>query len=497
MLLVSSKSVSLQLRWLHHWKVAHIRAFGRVPVGAKSQRVLENDLLSVSSTRHLAAEKSSVDDSISRASSSTSMAEGGDGEAWFVLCGGEAEEMVGELQHTSIVYLGRAYEQLRSAGVSRERIIVIGQLEEYRTFLRAGLPGIIPEAVFRHQLEATEEACRRLIAEGGADYDGRDVHPATLRRVLLGIGPGRVVSPEAGSLFFGLYSHGDKHPSVPGVESEDPMKNEWFAHFPYPTPAEEQHELYSYVATAAAKELKGRNRPTYYLYGSTLRAIFAQLFHSNPHRPIVGLLNYCLSGGNLAFMKNEAARRLYGADEWPLLLMSSAQAGREALVSGLWTTWWRGLAQAIASPGSGSLGDVFSEAEAAYYRENVYELKNHITYRCNVHERYQIMFHADLDHALTAASGGRPDLCLIRQLQHNYREGKRYRGRGKGFGVSVLICGWGGHEVDLVEVVQYALRQIAMPECVHGGMPGGERPVLELNVRALVTQCINTSRSAL
>lgn len=41
--------------------------------------------------------------------------------------------------------------------------------------------------VFDHQLEATAQACRRLVAEGGVDYDGRDVNPATFRRVLLGI----------------------------------------------------------------------------------------------------------------------------------------------------------------------------------------------------------------------------------------------------------------------------------------------------------------------
>jgi hypothetical protein len=421
-----------------------------------------------------------------------------------VLCGGEASELVGELQHTSIVYLGRAYEELRTAGVPRDHIIVIGSLDEYRTFLRGGVPGL-PDIVTTRQLEATDMSCRRLLAEGGADYDYTDVNPATLRRVLLGIGPGKAVPTDCTSLFFALYSHGDKHQSLAGEESEEPMKNEWFAHFPYPCPPLEQSELYSYVATAAARELKGRNRPTYYLYGSTIRAILAELFNRSPTRPVIGLLNYCLSGGNLAFMKNDAARRMYGCDEWPLLLMSSAGANKEALVAGLWSTWHRGLAQGIqeasalqAGGNTGSLesaasgrtlGDLYAEAECAYYKENVYELLNHIKYRCNVPETYQNTFHQDLQHAVTAGPGGRPDMALVSRLQVQYRAGKRYDTFSTDFGVSIRVCGWGGHEVDLVKVVAHSLQQIAMPDCVHGGLPGlpkGEGSVMEIKLTTIL-----------
>lgn len=66
-----------------------------------------------------ALERDSAEDSISGANSGGSREEeeAGGGEGWFVLFGGEAAEMVGELQHTGVVFLGRAYEQLRAAGI--------------------------------------------------------------------------------------------------------------------------------------------------------------------------------------------------------------------------------------------------------------------------------------------------------------------------------------------------------------------------------------------
>ena len=75
------------------------------------------------------------------------------------------------------------------------------------------------------------------------------------------------------------------------------MQNEWFAHFPHPS---DDLEMYSYVATSGASGY-GKNHPDHYLYGSQIRATLAQLFATNPERPVVGLLNYCLSGGNLHF----------------------------------------------------------------------------------------------------------------------------------------------------------------------------------------------------
>ena len=199
--------------------------------------------------------------------------------------------------------MGSAYEQLRSAGIPREQIIVIASLDEYRQYVGQ---------VSSYQLKETDVACRRLLDEGGADYDHEAVNPNTVRRVLLGIGPGKVVPAAASSIFFGIYTHGDKHPTVDGVESDDPFLNEWFAHMPHPS---DSAEIYDYVATSGAKGY-GKCSPTFYLYGSHIRAILARLFAAKPNRPVVGLLNYCLSGGNLHFMRNESARKAYGADEW-------------------------------------------------------------------------------------------------------------------------------------------------------------------------------------
>ena len=53
------------------------------------------------------------------------------------------------------------------------------------------------------------------------------------------------------------------------------------------------------------------------------------------------------AGGVLEFMRRPAARRAYGADAWPLFLMASAQAGHDALVGGLWDTFFAALAEAM------------------------------------------------------------------------------------------------------------------------------------------------------
>ena len=64
-------------------------------------------------------------------------------------------------------------------------------------------------------LETTEESCARLIADGGADYDGIDVHPGTVLDVLqgdTGRGCGKVVPRGRGrSVLFGIYTHGWSH----------------------------------------------------------------------------------------------------------------------------------------------------------------------------------------------------------------------------------------------------------------------------------------------
>lgn len=107
--------------------------------------------------------------------------------AHFVLVGGEAAEMQGglaptrEFLHTSLSFVGEAYEQLRAAGVPRRNIIVIAQLADYLGMLEQGVRGgltsqtYIPPRQYAEQKTNTEAKCARLLAEGGAHYDHRSV----------------------------------------------------------------------------------------------------------------------------------------------------------------------------------------------------------------------------------------------------------------------------------------------------------------------------------
>ena len=87
---------------------------------------------------------------------------------------------------------------------------------------------------------------------------------------------------------------------------------------------------------------------------------------------MVGLLNYCLSGGNLEFMRRDTVRAHLGTARWPLFLMSSSAGDRESMVSGLWTAWFTQLGHALNGTGTGSLGSVeglFHAATSEYYKE--------------------------------------------------------------------------------------------------------------------------------
>lgn len=139
-----------------------------------------------------------------------------------------------------------------------------------------------------------------------------------------------VPADSTAAIVFAIYSHGDRHATTrpvdgagghegSGSRTTAASAHEWYAHcngvdrgdlatpsygrvwqnryahFPYET---KRAELYEMVATeqAPSKACGGFGR---YLYGTQLRQIFHQLFERQPRRPVVGLLNYCLSGGNL------------------------------------------------------------------------------------------------------------------------------------------------------------------------------------------------------
>ena len=320
--------------------------------------------------------------------------------AMYVLVGGESHGSQGvsrdrrELCHTSLAFVGAAYEELRSGGIPKEQIITIVQLNDYLDGLREGATGAweqangMPARYYDELIETTTSKCARLVAEGGADYDYEDVNPWTVWRCVLGLGEGKVVR-DASSIFLGIYTHGDNHPTVRGAKEQDTMKNEWYAHMPYECPDAGKDSMYAFVAMSEAK-----GAPFNYLYGSQLRAMFAQLFAEDAERPVVALLNYCLSGGNLEFMRNPVARRAYGADDWPLFLMCSSQPGQDSLVAGLWESWFARLgsllrsgaedssvggdADADVQDGGPPLMDFYLAVKRDYHEKNAYELVNKI-----------------------------------------------------------------------------------------------------------------------
>mmetsp|Transcript_37000 Transcript_37000/g.110802 ORF Transcript_37000/g.110802 Transcript_37000/m.110802 type:complete len:123 (-) Transcript_37000:1150-1518(-) len=106
-------------------------------------------------------------------------------DSFFVLIGGEARESQGsnhderEFLHASVPFVGQAYQSLRDAGIPRDRIITICQLDDYRSTLVKGLEGCLTERrtgtidirFYRKQLKETDTQCRLLLEEGGATYD--------------------------------------------------------------------------------------------------------------------------------------------------------------------------------------------------------------------------------------------------------------------------------------------------------------------------------------
>ena len=315
--------------------------------------------------------------------------------AHFVLVGGEAAEWQGgpvhtrEFQHSSLGFVGEAYEQLRSAGVPRCNIIVIAQLSDYLSMLEQGQTGVldtgIPQHYYAEQQKKTVAQCRRLLEEGGAQYDGAAVNPETVWSVLLGepARPGPVVPADSDcAIVFAIYSHGDRHATTSSASDAVASANgigvaavhEWYAHFPYETA---RSDLYSMVATEQAPVRSGGGFGRY-LYSTQLRQMFHKIFERQPQRPVLGLLNYCLSGGSLDFMRRDAVRAAFGVDRWPLYLMSSSQAEADSVVGGLWSSWFKQFGMQLSQSSAHapdftelSVHDLFCEAKADFFQKNL------------------------------------------------------------------------------------------------------------------------------
>lgn len=432
----------------------------------------------------------------------------GEGGPFFVLVGGDAQEYMGGdirsryCEHTSLTHIGKTYAFLRASGVPRDNIITIVQLNDFLSS---------PHMQGSHPMKSTYLTdCQRLIEEGGADYDFRDVNPGTIWSVLQGKPPvgaasQKVVPANCGALFFAIYSHGDCHPCsadeslalrserASSCESQfeapkklNPLQHEWFAHMPYPTTDELlKMEMLSFVATEGATGLHFSS-PERYLYATQLRATFVSLFSNRPDRPIIALLNFCRSGGALEFMRQPAIRDYYSANKWPLVLISSSQAEYDALVGGMWTSFFHHLTTEIKNIIDETVLDgrrrtrsstkqissdpmtilkLIESAKTSYFQQNVYALHDFVvtaayvssdSYNCWKWNSYT----ADLRPLLAAGPGGTPDYEAIAQLQERYRR------------ANILIWDtqdWMISEVDLASVVRDAFRsKIAIPDVVYG-----------------------------
>mmetsp|Transcript_31946 Transcript_31946/g.51793 ORF Transcript_31946/g.51793 Transcript_31946/m.51793 type:complete len:191 (-) Transcript_31946:140-712(-) len=175
--------------------------------------------------------------------------------------------------------------------------------------------------------------------------------------------------------------------------------------------------------------LRCRNKPEYYLYATQLRSIFCSLFQENPKRPVIALLNYCRSGGGIEFLRRSYTRKALGAEKWPLYLMSSCQASHDALVGGLWETWFQHLSKRIPKLMSSdakdtvnntniTLGKLFFESKKEYHIKNKYELKDlvktfafpSIFGETNNQNAVAVRYDADLAKVICSSSDGN-DAC--------------------------------------------------------------------------------------
>eukprot|EP01064_Diplonema_japonicum_P033188 TRINITY_DN6480_c2_g1_i1.p1 TRINITY_DN6480_c2_g1~~TRINITY_DN6480_c2_g1_i1.p1 ORF type:complete len:454 (+),score=36.40 TRINITY_DN6480_c2_g1_i1:45-1364(+) len=424
--------------------------------------------------------------------------------ALHILIGGEARDLQGverskrEFMHTSVTFIGQAYEALRQSGVERERIIVIAQLQDYLDTLKEGAQGIynngIPVKYYQDLIERVTERCKLLISEGGAQYDHEHVNPYTVWRVL------SEAAETNAPLQIAVYSHGNSFQTIEG-DSTNIRNHEWYFNMPYEAPEQLRGEMYDFVAVE-----KGR-LPYYNVFTTQLRILLHKMFSRHPARPVVCLLNYCRSGSMTTLLSNDA---LHSAG-WPLFLMSSSQATKDSLVSGLWSAWFRTFSNIVKAGLHCSLASAYEEAEGMYYSENVFELTNHVKERGYSREVFGLEFffegrpvgsidpwHLDITSALT--SHDKKSAC--EKLQTEYRDGSAFKIVPKdsykhGFarhtattdviwthhsdykpvenakGYPAYLTAWqgptAGDEIDLWKVVEKCLDEdIACPSFIHG-----------------------------
>ena len=389
------------------------------------------------------------------------------GEHWKVTTG---EHNMGT-NHCSMEHVGAAFDSLRAAGIPRDRIIVIAQIEERREWLRRAIASGEPRCtsaaadgreddeeaaveasreMYRRKLAALEDCCGGIIREGGADYDAEAVNPETVFNVLtaaLNDAPsparGPIVPRDCQGIALMIYSHGCSHETAPidgeyyrnllttipcdvcgkphpavGEASEAAQPdhehvslrtNEWYIHLPHNAPAAAQAAVKAAQEPAASETVADQPgatavaeivaayegiahsehpHPYSLLYWQILFRIYHRRFSAAPSIPMLVLLNSCRSGGLSKFLEQEHVDRTYGVHDWPLFVMSSSQAERDAVVGGLWTSWFKGLRnlQPVTTVRTGTdvrdaaatVSVYFDQVAAEYNKSHLYDLTNRL-----------------------------------------------------------------------------------------------------------------------
>ena len=284
--------------------------------------------------------------------------------------------------------------------------------------------------IYAQKLATLEESCAGIIRSGGADYDFDAVNPETVVRVLTGAldaqpaeqaAAGPVVPRDCAGTFLGIYSHGCSHetadldgdhwrrlmatipydvcgkphplppPATDGAGAAEGKRegepdhehislrtNEWYIHMPHSAPSavtgapESATPMFDGIAHAQ------HEHPYSLLYWQILFRCYHRRFAQAPHVPMLVLLNSCRSGGMAKFLEQPIADKYYRCKDWPLYVMSSSQAERDAVVGGLWTNWFK----ALASDGDVSRGESFEQfferIRQDYNRSTNYDITNRL-----------------------------------------------------------------------------------------------------------------------
>lgn len=316
-----------------------------------------------------------------------------DGDSWLVIVGGEHGGIMREdprgtrpgpflAGHASLQWVGIAFERLLPF-FGRERIIVVAQLQETLNWLReasssevaaerlAGRTSLLP--MLRSRLVDFERDCARLLQEGGADYDGEAVNPATLVGILSGdAGVGGRVLPTCGvaNVTLLLVSHGHAHPSFDGAQT-----HEWYMHFPYPAPSEKDH-LYDVVSHRGFESVDphpdwdwGAPKYRWKLYSQMLFKVYHDVLEKAPWRRHLLVHQFCLSGGAANFMRQLSYQNFFGTRGWPIFAITTA--GRfEPSLGNFIDFWTDEFSRALREGGNKTLGAVYKTAEQRYWEAN-------------------------------------------------------------------------------------------------------------------------------